>query len=145
MSDKHYTCILQVDIIYPTTAFRLDVTRWNIKMFFYISGINSNEELLLAEDYPKVTTSTAILPAFNRLPSFPNNSHRNAPYTVPVPTSSSYSDWPYTENAGSFQANLLNFGTVRARTLSASASLSASKFLTTYFMLITLDSELDSF
>jgi hypothetical protein len=87
------------------------------------SGINSNAGLVLAEEYPKVTSSTA-LPAFNRLSTLHTNSHhRSASYTVP--SSSNYNDWQYTEPASALQYNILSPGATRSRPLSASASLSA--------------------
>ncbi|KAJ3655022.1 hypothetical protein Zmor_014168 [Zophobas morio] len=91
------------------------------KVFF--SGINSNAGLVLAEEYPKGTSSTT-LPAFNRLSTLHSNSHhRSAPYTVP--SSSNYSDWQYSEPTGTLQYNILSPGGARNRPLSASASLSA--------------------
>lgn len=90
-------------------------------------GINSNAGLVLAEEYPKVTSSTA-LPAFNRLSTLHTNSHhRSASYTVP--SSSNYNDWQYTEPASALQYNILSPGATRSRPLSASASLSASKLI----------------
>ncbi|XP_063902857.1 transcription factor GATA-4-like isoform X3 [Zophobas morio] len=87
------------------------------------SGINSNAGLVLAEEYPKGTSSTT-LPAFNRLSTLHSNSHhRSAPYTVP--SSSNYSDWQYSEPTGTLQYNILSPGGARNRPLSASASLSA--------------------
>ncbi|EFA04529.1 serpent [Tribolium castaneum] len=87
------------------------------------SGLNSNAGLVLAEEYPKVTSSTA-LPAFNRLSTLHTNSHhRSAPYTVP--SSSNYNDWQYGEPTGTLQYNILSPGASRNRPLSASASLSA--------------------
>ncbi|RZB40115.1 transcription factor GATA-5-like, partial [Asbolus verrucosus] len=88
------------------------------------SGINSNSGLVLAEDYPKVTSSTA-LPGFNRLSTLHSNSHshRTAPYTVP--SSSTYNEWQYSEPAGTLQYNILSPGGARNRPLSASASLTA--------------------
>ena len=95
------------------------------KVFF--SGINSNAGLVLAEEYPKGTSSTT-LPAFNRLSTLHSNSHhRSAPYTVP--SSSNYSDWQYSEPTGTLQYNILSPGGARNRPLSASASLSASKLM----------------
>ncbi|XP_068904786.1 transcription factor GATA-4-like isoform X4 [Tenebrio molitor] len=83
----------------------------------------SNSGLVLAEEYPKVTSSTA-LPAFNRLSTLHTNSHhRSASYTVP--SSSNYNDWQYTEPASALQYNILSPGATRSRPLSASASLSA--------------------
>ncbi|XP_044266671.1 transcription factor GATA-4-like isoform X1 [Tribolium madens] len=94
------------------------------------SGLNSNPGLVLAEEYPKVTSSTA-LPAFNRLSALHTNSHhRSAPYTVP--SSSNYNDWQY-EPTGTLQYNILSPGASRNRPLSASASLSAIDPRAEYF------------
>ncbi|KAF2880247.1 hypothetical protein ILUMI_25925 [Ignelater luminosus] len=99
------------------------------------SGVNTPSTLPLSDDYPKVSSSGSTgspLPGFNRLSSFHANTppHRAAPYTIP--SSTAYSEWPYSSDSpGTLQYSLMQSqNNARNRPppvpgLSAAASLSA--------------------
>lgn len=88
----------------------------------FFSVVNTSGSIPLAEDYPKVstTTSTNALPGFSRLPTGFHAS-RNTSYTLP--NTSIYGDWPY----NTVDQYGLNGSTQRNRTMSAAASLTQRK------------------
>ncbi|CAG9853618.1 unnamed protein product [Phyllotreta striolata] len=85
------------------------------------SGVNTTGPLSLAEDYPKVSSSSAgSLPGFNRLPTTFTNNHNHHRTGSYLPNTI-YPEWTaYTSE----QYNL-NSSSQRNRSLSAAASLSA--------------------
>ncbi|XP_072379792.1 uncharacterized protein [Diabrotica undecimpunctata] len=84
------------------------------------SGVNTTGALSLAEDYPKVTSSSTSLPGFSRLPTTFTNNHNHHRSTTYLPNAI-YGEWPSyaTDQYG------LNSSAQRSRPISAAASLSA--------------------
>ncbi|XP_028154900.1 transcription factor GATA-4-like isoform X1 [Diabrotica virgifera virgifera] len=84
------------------------------------SGVNTTGSLSLAEDYPKVTSSSTSLPGFSRLPTTFTNNHNHHRSTTYLPNAI-YGEWPSyaTDQYG------LNSSAQRSRPISAAASLSA--------------------
>ncbi|CAH1114035.1 unnamed protein product [Psylliodes chrysocephalus] len=85
------------------------------------SGVNTSGPISLAEDYPKVSSSSPVsLPAFNRLPTTFTNNHNHHRTAAYLPNAI-YGEWPaYTADQYG-----LNSSSQRNRPISAAASLSA--------------------
>lgn len=92
------------------------------------TGVNTSGSISLAEEYPKVstTTTTNTLPGFSRLPT---GFHANRSSTYSLPNTSIYGDWAY----NSVDQYAMNGTAQRNRPMSAAASLSASKKNYNYF------------
>lgn len=84
--------------------------------------MNSAGSIALPEEYPKISTTTATntLPGFSRLPT---GFHANRTASYSLPNASMYGDWAY----NTVDQYGLNGTAQRNRSMSAAASLSASK------------------